>query len=147
MPEVRRAVHAAPDAVWAALADPTTYPEWLVGAQAIRGVEPGFPEPGTDFHHSVGPADGATLPDRTTAIEADPPHRLKLKVRARPVFEGVVTFRLLPTKVGTEVAMDEEPVGPLRFLKPVLSPLIVGRNKKSLERLAGFVESGSADPT
>jgi len=146
VPEVRRAIHASPDAVWAVLADPTTYPEWLVGAQAIRDVEPGFPAPGSDFHHSVGPTDEVTLADRTTALEAEAPHRLRLKVRARPFFEGIVTFRLLPTKAGTELVLHEEPVGPLRLLAPLLSPLILGRNKQSLERLAHLVETGSPEP-
>lgn len=144
MPEVRRAVHAAPDAVWAVLADPMTYPEWLIGAKVIRGVDPGFPAPGTDFHHSVGPAEEVAVPDRTTALEAERPTLLKLKVRARPFFEGVVTFRLLPTKAGTEVVMFEQPTGLLRFATPLLSPLIVGRNRRSLEKLARQVESATS---
>lgn len=144
MPEVRRAVHAAPTAIWEALADPTTYPAWLVGAKVIRGVDPDFPAPGSDFHHAVGPVEEVALPDRTTALEAERPSLLKLKVRARPFFEGVVTFRLLPTKAGTEVAMEEQPIGPFRFAAPLLSPFIVGRNRKSLEQLARYVETGSA---
>ena len=144
MTEVRRAVHAAPEQIWAVLAEPTTYPRWLVGAQAIRDVEPGFPTPGAEFHHSVGPNDEVTVDDSTTALESDPPNRLQLKVRARPFFVGVVTFRLLPTKAGTEVVMHEEPIGPTRFLAPILSPLVVGRNKRSLEHLAELVESRAA---
>lgn len=143
MPEVRRALHAAPDAVWDALADPATYPRWLVGAKVIRSVDPDFPAPGADFHHAVGPVDEVALPDRTTSLEAQRPSLLKLKVRARPFFEGIVTFRLLPTMAGTEVAMREEPTGPLRFATPLLAPFIVGRNRKSLEQLAKYVESRS----
>jgi uncharacterized protein YndB with AHSA1/START domain len=144
VPEVRRAVHAAPDAVWAVLADPMTYPEWLIGAKVIRDVDPGFPAPGTDFHHSVGPTEEVAVPDRTTALEAERPTLLKLKVRARPFFEGVVTFRLLPTKAGTEVVMLEQPTGLLRFAAPLLSPLIVGRNRRSLELLARRVDSATS---
>ena len=147
MSEVRRTIHADPEAVWAVLADPTTYPDWLVGAQVIRDVDGEFPKPGSDFHHSVGASEDLALPDRTTALEADRPNLLKLKVRARPFFEGVVEFRLLATKAGTELVVHEEPIGPLRFAAPVLRPLITARNAKSLEKLRDLVESRSASPT
>lgn len=142
--EVRRTIHAAPDDVWEVLADPTTYPEWLVGAQVIRDVDSEFPKPGADFHHSVGASEEVTIDDSTTALEAERPHKLSLKVRARPFFQGVVRFRLLPTKAGTELVLEEEPVGPLRFLAPVLRPLIVARNAKSLDQLRDLVEARSS---
>ena len=146
MSEVRRTIHADPEAVWAVLADPTTYPDCLVGAQVIRDVDGEFPKPGSDFHHSVGASEELALPDRTTALEAERPHKLTLKVRARPFFEGVVRFRLLATKAGTELVLEEEPVGPLRFVAPLLRPLIVARNAKSLDRLRDLVEARSATP-
>jgi uncharacterized protein YndB with AHSA1/START domain len=142
--EVRRTIHAAPEQVWEVLADPTTYPEWLVGAQVIRGVDNEFPKPGAEFHHSVGATEEVTVDDTTTALEAERPHKLSLKVRARPFFEGVVRFRLLPTKAGTELVLEEEPVGPLRFVAPLLKPLIVARNAKSLDKLRELVEARSS---
>lgn len=132
--------------MWAVLAEPTTYPDWLVGAQVIRSVDPAFPAPGSDFEHKAGATDELATPDRTTALEADRPHRLTLKVRARPFFTGIVRFRLLPTKAGTELVMEEEPVGPFRILASVAGPLIKARNAKSLERLGGLVESASPRP-
>ena len=144
MSEVRRTIRAEPDVVWDVLADPTTYPDWLVGAQVIRSVDSDFPKPGSDFHHSVGPNEDLTLPDSTTALEAERPHKLSLKVRARPFFEGIVRFRLIPADAGTELVIDEEPIGPLRFAAPLLRPLIVARNAKSLERLRDLVESRSS---
>ena len=130
--------------MWEVLADPTTYPEWLVGAQVIRDVDSEFPKPGADFHHSVGASEDVTIDDSTTALEAERPHKLSLKVRARPFFEGVVRFRLLPTKAGTELVLEEEPVGPTRFLAPVLRPLIVARNARSLDKLRDLVEARSS---
>ena len=59
--------------VFRTIADPHTYPTWLVGAQRIRHVDPSFPAPSTAFDHSVGPAPGATVDDSSTALEADPP--------------------------------------------------------------------------
>lgn len=130
--------------MWEVLADPRTYPDWLVGAQVIRSVDADFPAPGSDFHHSVGASDEVSLPDKTTAVDVDPGKSLKLKVRARPFFEGMVTFRLVPVKAGTELVLDEEPIGPLRYVAPLLRPLIVARNAKSLDRLRDLVESRSS---
>ncbi len=36
------------------MTDPTTYPEWLLGARAIRDVDEGWPEAGTAFRHVIG---------------------------------------------------------------------------------------------
>ncbi len=136
-------MQATPEAIWEVLADPTTYPDWLVGAQVIRQVDDEFPAPGADFHHTVGVSDDAALPDKTTAVDADPPHRLQLKVRARPFFQGMVTFRLEPKGDGTEVTVHEEPIGWLRLAGPVLDPILSARNKQSLAKLSELVESGS----
>lgn len=144
MTEVRRTIHASPDAVWEALADPTTYPEWLLGAQAIRSVDPGFPAPGTSFHHKVGATRAVTIDDSTTAVEADPPSTLVLKVHARPFFEGIVRYRLVPTRAGTELVLAEEPAGRFRRLAPLLRPFVFGRNARSIDKLAHFVESRAA---
>jgi len=92
----------------------------------------------------VGPTENVALPDSTTALEAERPRKLSLKVRARPFFEGVVTFRLHPTDSGTELVVAEEPVGRLRLFAPLLRPLIVARNAKSLEQLRDLVEGRSA---
>ena len=47
-------VDSPPSRVFAVLADPTTYPDWLVGAQAIRDVDPAWPAPGAKFSHRIG---------------------------------------------------------------------------------------------
>lgn len=129
--------------MWEVLADPRSYPDWLVGAQVIRSVDADFPAPGSDFHHAVGASDEVSLPDKTTAVDVDPGKSLELKVRARPFFEGMVTFRLVPVKAGTELVLDEKPTGLLRFAAPVLRPLILARNARSLDRLRDLVESRS----
>jgi uncharacterized protein YndB with AHSA1/START domain len=139
--EVRRTIGADPETVWQVLADPTTYPEWLIGAQAIRSVDGGFPTPGTDFHHEVGATEDLTVSDRTTSLDADRPHRLALEVRARPFFVGIVRFRLTPVPEGTELVLAEEPAGVYRLLAPVLRPLVVARNQRSLDKLRDLVES------
>ena len=37
--------------LWAALIDPTTYPQWLIGAQKIRDVDDTWPAVDAAFHH------------------------------------------------------------------------------------------------
>jgi uncharacterized protein YndB with AHSA1/START domain len=143
---VRRTIYADADAVWSVLADPTTYPDWLVGAQVIRDVDDDFPNPGSGFHHAVGVNEGASVPDSTTVLAAQPGRSLALKVRARPFFQGVAHFRLVPVKGGTEVLVGEEPLGVLRVMRPLLEPLIAARNNRSLDRLRVLVESRSSPP-
>lgn len=144
MREVRRTVHAEADQVWAVLADPDTYPSWLLGAQRIRAVDPAFPEPGSGFDHTVGASDKVSVDDSSTSLEADPGRTLVLEVRARPLFRGVVRFRLVPVRDGTEVALGEEALGPLRLASPLLDPVLAARNRRSLARLQELVEARAA---
>jgi uncharacterized protein YndB with AHSA1/START domain len=132
--EVRLAVPAPPDAVFAVLSDPETYPDWLAGAQHIRHVDGEFPAPGSTFQHEVGPTDGATVADESEAIEADPPNRLVLEVHAGPV-RGTVEFELERTANGTLVTFRERALGPLGAAMPLLRGPIFLRNRASLERL------------
>ncbi|MBI2709610.1 MAG: SRPBCC family protein [Actinobacteria bacterium] len=142
----RTSVHALVpiERAFAAVADPRTYPEWLVGAKRIRDVDDGWPEPGTRFHHRVGLVGPLTLPDSSTVIEVDAPNRLVLEVRARPLLRGRVTYELARTdgsdgRPATRISMDERPLGRLRFVAPLLEPLIRGRNRASLNALVAFL--------
>jgi uncharacterized protein YndB with AHSA1/START domain len=132
---------ATNEVVYAVLTDPTTYPEWLVGAQDIRAVDPDFPAPGADFHHSVGASDDLTVKDRTTSRGANPPYHLVLEVRARPFFRGIVEFVLRPDGDGTEVVQTERPAGAFKLLAPLVHPLVAARNEKSLQQLDDVVRS------
>ena len=129
-----------PEHVWEVLADPRTYPEWLVGTQVIRWVDPEFPKPGTEFGHKVGASDDAAVADTTTAVAVDPGRCLELEVKARPFMKGRVRFTLESHPQGTEVRFGEEPIGPWRILSPVLWLFVKGRNQKSLHQLRELVE-------
>lgn len=132
--EVRVTIPLAPEAVWDILADPTTYPDWLAGAQRIRHVDSQFPKAGTKFDHEVGPAEEVTVADDTRSLGAHRPDRLDLEVHAGPM-QGVVEFHLQAASAGTEVCMREMPIGAARAAMPVLRLLLYLRNKGSLERL------------
>lgn len=140
--EVERLVAAPPAAVYAAVSDPTTYPRWLVGAQRIRSVDPGFPAPGTAFHHSVGPVEEATVDDRSESIAADPPHRLVLDVHVGPL-DGTVEFLLSAADDGTRVVFRETPRGLPRLALPGLRPVLHARNTRSIQQLAAVVEGAA----
>jgi uncharacterized protein YndB with AHSA1/START domain len=132
--EARTIIPASPDAVFAVLSDPETYPEWLDGAQHIRHVDARFPREGAEFDHEVGPSKDATVEDDSKSLICDPPHRLQLEVHVGPV-TGIVDFTLELTGQGTEVTFRESVVGRLGFAMPLLRGLIHLRNKSSLAQL------------
>jgi uncharacterized protein YndB with AHSA1/START domain len=143
---VRRTLPCPIDEVFAALIDPETYPHWLVGARDIRAVDDDWPAPGTAFHHRVGLAGPLTVADLTKVIDIEKPHRLSLEVRARPLGRGRATFTLHATTGanGTEtvVELNEVPIGRLAPTRPLVDPLTVMRNRKSLAQLADYLRSG-----
>jgi uncharacterized protein YndB with AHSA1/START domain len=134
--EVRTVVQASPAEVYAVLSDPTTYPEWLTGAQRIRRVDPDFPREGSTFGHEVGPAAAATVADESESLVDDPPHHLRLAVHAGPL-AGIADFRLRATGEGTEVVFQETITGALAYAMPALRPLLHARNRAALSRLRG----------
>lgn len=138
--EVRRTVAAPRDEVFDAIADPRTYPDWLVGAQRIRHVDPSFPAPGSEFAHSVGPSDEVTVDDTSEAVAVDEDRRLVLEVRVGPVRGGVEFVLGAPTPQTTEIVLRERPIGPAVVLTPVLRPSLGARNEESLRRLDAFLQ-------
>jgi uncharacterized protein YndB with AHSA1/START domain len=134
-------VDAPPQAVWDVLADPPSYEEWVVGNKAIRDYDRTWPAPGTEFHHTLGFGPVA-VKDKTVALEAHPPRRLAMNVRALPVGHGIVTFELQESGSGTLVRMEEHAAGgPMKLLWPVFDPLVRLRNAETLRRLKRLAES------
>lgn len=123
------------EAVYDTIADPETYPVWLVGCRAIRSVDADWLREGAHFHHRVGLVGPVAVNDSSKAVEVERPSHLALEVRFRPAGRGRVDFWLSndPSPDGsvrTRIDMDEAPIGPLSPLAPVLSPLIEGRNQR-----------------
>jgi uncharacterized protein YndB with AHSA1/START domain len=125
-----------PEAVWDVLADAGKYGYWVVGSKVIRDEEPGWPEPGTKFHHTIG-AGPLTLSDHTVSLEAQRPTLLKIRAKGRPLGTATVTLKMHPRDGGTVVQITENPDGvyaPLA-LNPVLHLATKLRNAESLMRL------------
>jgi uncharacterized protein YndB with AHSA1/START domain len=129
-------MQAPPEAVWNVLADPGGYAYWVVGSKRIRDAEPDWPMPGSKFHHTIGVGPW-TLDDHTESLEADPPRRLALRAKGRPIGTAKVTLELEPRDGGTLVRITENPDGiysPLA-LNPLLHLATKVRNAESLMRL------------
>lgn len=144
MIECSRVVRCRPSDVFAVLADGWIYGLWVVGAARVREVDPGWPDAGAKIHHSVG-VWPALLNDTTLSNGAERPHRLRLRVRAWPVGEGDIEFRIAPHDQGSLVTFGEQAAsGPAaRIPRVIQTPLLKWRNTETLRRLA-FIAEGRA---
>jgi len=100
-----RDIPALPDQVWAVLADPLRYAEWVVGAQEVRCFDGEWPEPGARFHHRVG-LGPVHIHDDTWVLESTPPRRLVLRARVRPFGHARVALELFACEAGTRVEIE-----------------------------------------
>lgn len=146
-------VAAPPEAVLAVLRNPLRYPDWVVGAKRLRSFDPSWPEPGSEFHHTVG-AGPISLDDKTRVLDADPAvrrpevpgnGRLVLEARAMPAGVAEVSLEVVAVgepATGSTVVMTERPVRGLaaRVHNPLFDALIHLRNTESLRRLRHVVE-------
>ena len=139
-------IEADRDSVWAAVADPTTYPSWLVGAKKIRAVDEDWPTPGTRFYHRVG-FGPVTFDDHTAVVEVDPRRLLTLRIRATFALQAIARFELSDHPRGTHIRFEEEPARRIigNLVRPVLDPLTHGRNAASLRRLGSLVTGPGKD--
>jgi NAD(P)-dependent dehydrogenase (short-subunit alcohol dehydrogenase family)/uncharacterized protein YndB with AHSA1/START domain len=135
-------VHATREEVFAVLADPGCYPRWVVGAAGIRDSDEEFPAVGSRFHHKVG-----SLPvgvkDYTEVMELDPPNRIVLMAKARPLGTATIELELRESAGGTEVRMEEVPGDRMTSLlvgNPVADTALRVRNAEALARLKRLVE-------
>jgi NAD(P)-dependent dehydrogenase (short-subunit alcohol dehydrogenase family)/uncharacterized protein YndB with AHSA1/START domain len=140
----RNRVHidAAPGEVFAVLADPYRYPEWVVGASGVRDHDEDFPAVGSRFHHDVG-SWPLGISDHTEVVEVEPPHRIVLKAKARPLGTAVIAIELEENAGGTELTLEEQPGDRLTSLvagNPVFDTALRVRNAEGLARLKRVVE-------
>jgi NAD(P)-dependent dehydrogenase (short-subunit alcohol dehydrogenase family)/uncharacterized protein YndB with AHSA1/START domain len=135
-------IRATPEEVFAVLADPERYPEWVVGAAGIRDHDAEFPRVGSRFHHEVG-SWPLHVRDHSEVIEVDPPRRLVLKAKVRPLGTATIELDLEESEGGTELRMEEAPGDRLTSLvvgNPVADTALRVRNAEALARLKRAVE-------
>lgn len=137
-----RIMHCSVEDVFSVLADGWLFPVWVVGAARMRDVDPTWPEPGSEIHHSLG-VWPVLVDDETEVVRWDPPNRLKLRARASFLGRGIIVIDV--HKRGENaciVRMGEEPVSGLAAVLPrfMWAPLLSPRNRETLRRLAFLAE-------
>ena len=134
-------IDAPARAVYEALLDAWTYEVWVKGAKNIRAVEPGWPAPGSGFHHSSGIGPLMTR-DETRMLRHEPDRLVELNMQLWPAGEGVVRLELQPDGDTTRVTMHEEfTKGPVAALDNVVQQVALKlRNDWSLDKLKDVVE-------
>jgi uncharacterized protein YndB with AHSA1/START domain len=147
MATTRTQIAASPDEVFAALANPANYRDWVVGSDTIRDADPAWPKVGSRFHHRLG-VGPLKVNDHTEVLEVDPPHRLVMQARARPLGSAKITMLLTDGDGGTHVTMNEVAGDHLSrlALNRLTDPLIHLRNVEALRRLKRIVETGRSHP-
>jgi hypothetical protein len=140
-----RQMRCPPDDVLRVLADGWSYATWVVGSSRIRGVDAGWPAPGSRIAHSVG-VWPLVINDVTIAHGWDPERGIELRARAWPAGEAHVRIQVEPHAGGCTVRMAEDAVrGPSTLIpRPVRSALLVPRNAETLRRLAMLAEGRSS---
>lgn len=141
-------VDAPPEAVFAVLADPRSFARWVVGSRAVRRADRHWPARGSAFDHRVG-IGPLTLADHTEVLDVEPPRRLRLLVKARPLTRANVLLRIAPRgDAGSRVSMDEGPADlrTVLFMNPLSDPLLRLRNAESLKRLKALAEGRESIP-
>jgi uncharacterized protein YndB with AHSA1/START domain len=128
------------EAVFEVLADPRLYANWVVGASTTRAVDGRWPDQGSVLHHTQM----LVLQDTTTVLKSQPPTRLVLEVRARPIAVARVDITLEPHGDGTRIVLDERMTGGLAGGLPrsVSDALIRIRNGEAVRRLKSLAEIG-----
>jgi carbon monoxide dehydrogenase subunit G len=143
MAENQIEIAAAPERVWAVLADPQTFDDWVVGAKDVRDADATWPEVGSTLHHTTG-VGPLSVDDETNVEVSEQPRRLVLLAKVGAAGQFRVTLDLRATPSGTTLVMFEEPVAGLADHVPGADAAIKARNVISLERLKGLAEGTRA---
>ena len=136
-----RVIRCEPRHVFEVLANGWVYPSWVVGASRMRDVDEGWPQPGTQIHHSVG-VWPMLLNDTTSVLEWDPPRHALLKAQGLAHRGGDVGDRRARTRQDEQRADDRRHrFRPARFVPgPVREAATHARNSETLRRLAYLAE-------
>ena len=132
-------VAVPPATVFELLADGERHAEWVVGAKRIRAVDGSWPTPGSRLHHTVG-VGPLEVKDSTSVIDVDPPRRLLLEARFRPVGRACIDLQVGHHPEGSLVRIDEQLLKARQWVKRLVHPLIRVRNARALRRLRELLE-------
>ncbi|MFI5669794.1 SRPBCC family protein [Streptomyces sp. NPDC051704] len=138
-------VHRPPHAVWAVLADPTLYGQWVVGPSESTPLDQFWPEVGSRLRYTMrlGPWSTEGV---TTVRHRQPGRELELEASFKTLGTARIFLQLRPWGEETLVVCDEHPLRGLggTLHNPAAEALLQLRNRGMLARLAGLVERGHA---
>ncbi|MFE9846671.1 SRPBCC family protein [Streptomyces goshikiensis] len=138
-------IRRSPREVWAVLADPTGYGEWVVGPSESTPLDDDWPEVGARLRYTVrlGPwsADGVT-----TVRHRETEKELELEASFKALGTARIFLQLRPWGEQTLVVCDEHPLRGLggALHNPAVETLLQLRHRGMLARLAKVVERGGA---
>lgn len=130
-------VAASPEAVVALLASARSYGYVVPGAHHVRRFHPRWPEGATVLEHSSG-LGALSVPDRPVVACAEPPRRLVLQARLRPLGTLDVASLLALGPEGWALTIEEAPVASLLAragLRPLVGRAPQVRNAALVRRL------------
>ena len=138
-------IDAPPERVWEVLADPFSYDQWVVGTRRIRRADDTWPAVGSRLHHTVG-VWPLTLRDHSEVLVSEPPHRLVMRAKIRPVGVLKVEIDLNPVgERGTHLTLQEYvESGPLRLTGALGDAGAQGRMELGVRKLRDLVEARAA---
>ena len=139
-------IAAAPEAVFALVADPHRFPEYVPACSDVRAPA-GIATAGVEF--TVTASHGGRVGEvRYTVVTCEPPTRFVAKFRG-PAGGGTMTTTLAATTSGTRVTqvLNHQLAGAFgAFLPPALVARALGKvQQKSLENLKQILEGHSLD--
>jgi hypothetical protein len=139
-------VEARPNAVFAVLADPWSYAQWVCGTQEIRAADPDWPRVGARLWHRFGRRPLRSF-GTTEVLAWEPPGRLVLCADVAPLALVRATMTVCPIDGRCLVYIREDMIGgPLRWFGPVTALAQRWRNAVSLQRLARLATSSPTRP-
>ncbi|UQX04573.1 SRPBCC family protein [Streptomyces sp. RerS4] len=134
-------IRRPPHEVWAVLADPTRYGEWVVGPSESTPLDPHWPNVGSRLRYTVrlGPCTARSV---TTVRHNEPGRELELEALAKGLGTARIFLQLRPWGEETLVICDEHPLRGLSgaLHSPVSEVLLQLRHRGMLARLAQVVE-------
>ncbi|MEU9233939.1 SRPBCC family protein [Streptomyces subrutilus] len=137
-------IRRPPHRVWAVLADPTLYGEWVVGPSESTPLDDTWPAAGSRLRYTVrlGPwsAEGVT-----TVRHREPGKELELEASFKALGTARIFLQLRPWGEETLVICDEHPLRGLggTLHNPLSDAALQLRHRGMLARLARVVEEQS----
>ncbi|MFE5675329.1 SRPBCC family protein [Streptomyces erythrochromogenes] len=134
-------IRRAPRSVWAVLADPTLYGEWVVGPSESTPLDQGWPEVGSRLRYTVrlGPWSTEGV---TTVRHRESGRELELEASFKALGTARIFLQLRPWGEETLVVCDEHPLRGLggSLHNSVIETALQLRHRGMLARLARVVE-------